>query len=360
MIFEYLLLTIIILVTFFLKSSWFKGAIGEFKVNSIIKKRLNKVDYKILKDVLLPAENGTTQIDHIIVSKYGIFVIETKNFSNWIFSNVGPFWTQVIYKKKYKFQNPIRQNYKHVKTIERLLGEPEKNIINVVVFAGDCEFKTDVPNGVVKLRRLISYINSFQDQVIDDNQVENYVGKIENYRLENTIKNKIQHIRNIDKIIFEKGYDRPTFEDKIKKQAYNILILLLFLLIIFSYLGKISKQSTKNIHDITKNNSAKVENIRKNTKDDVQKQYQSKYTHFEQKIIKQKPTAAPQQIHPYQHTYKPVQQKTHPYTELKPNVRHRAGERIMYSWIDDKGNKHFSNVGFPKNKKYTNGSIGWY
>ena len=31
--------------------------------------------------------DGTTQIDHIFVSHYGVFVVETKNTSGWIFGN---------------------------------------------------------------------------------------------------------------------------------------------------------------------------------------------------------------------------------------------------------------------------------
>jgi len=44
---------------------------------------LNKDEYKTIKNVTLPAEGGTTQIDHIIVSQYGVFVIETKNMAVW-------------------------------------------------------------------------------------------------------------------------------------------------------------------------------------------------------------------------------------------------------------------------------------
>ena len=62
-----------------LKSPWFKGVAGEFIVNISAKMMLNKDEYHLIKNVTLPTEDGTTQIDHIIVSKYGIFVVETKN-----------------------------------------------------------------------------------------------------------------------------------------------------------------------------------------------------------------------------------------------------------------------------------------
>jgi restriction system protein len=71
---------IFILLALF-KTPWFKGIFGEFQVNIAAKLLLNKEDYHLIKNVTLPTEEGTTQIDHIIVSKYGIFVIETKNLS---------------------------------------------------------------------------------------------------------------------------------------------------------------------------------------------------------------------------------------------------------------------------------------
>jgi restriction system protein len=70
-----------------LKSPWFKGVAGEFIVNISAKLLLNKDDYHLIKNVTLPTEDGTTQMDHIIVSKYGIFVVETKNMKGWIFGN---------------------------------------------------------------------------------------------------------------------------------------------------------------------------------------------------------------------------------------------------------------------------------
>ena len=62
-----------------LRSAWFKGILGEFMVNVIARWQLDKQHYHLIKNVTLPTEDGTTQIDHIIVSVYGVFVVETKN-----------------------------------------------------------------------------------------------------------------------------------------------------------------------------------------------------------------------------------------------------------------------------------------
>lgn len=62
------LLPILILAALF-KSSWFKGVVGEFIVNIAAKLMLDKNEYHLIKNVTLPTEDGTTQIDHVIVSK---------------------------------------------------------------------------------------------------------------------------------------------------------------------------------------------------------------------------------------------------------------------------------------------------
>lgn len=68
-----------------LKSAWFKGVFGEFIVNLSAKLFLDKEKYHLIKNVTLPTEDGSTQIDHVIVSRYGVFVVETKNMKGWIF-----------------------------------------------------------------------------------------------------------------------------------------------------------------------------------------------------------------------------------------------------------------------------------
>ena len=60
-----------------LKTSWFKGKFGELLVNFLLNRFLDKQQYQLIKNVTLPTEDGTTQIDHIVVSQFGIFVVET-------------------------------------------------------------------------------------------------------------------------------------------------------------------------------------------------------------------------------------------------------------------------------------------
>jgi restriction system protein len=79
MIASYWWLIALLIIISFLKTPFMKGVIGEALVNLAAALFLDKNIYRLFKNVTLPTEDGTTQVDHVIVSPYGIFVIETKN-----------------------------------------------------------------------------------------------------------------------------------------------------------------------------------------------------------------------------------------------------------------------------------------
>ncbi|MBE0369664.1 nuclease-related domain-containing protein [Pseudoalteromonas aurantia] len=189
-----------------IKSAWFKGVLGEWQVNLLIKFFLDKNEYHLIKNVTLPTEDGSTQIDQIIVSKYGIFVVETKNMKGWIYGSENQKqWTQQIFKHKSKFQNPLNQNYKHVKTLETCLSAKNYSIFSVIIFIGDSIFKTKMPDNVRFARGGIEYIKSKRDIAFSEDEVADIIEKIENGRLERSFKTNRQHVKHVRKIIEEKS-----------------------------------------------------------------------------------------------------------------------------------------------------------
>ena len=190
-------LLIALILTIF-KTPVVKGIIGEFIVNTFNSVALDKSVYQSLKNVTLPSADGTTQIDHVIVSPYGIFVIETKNMKGWIFGGERQkVWTQQIYKKRNTFQNPLRQNYKHIKALQELLGVDDKELHSVIVFTGDCKFKTKMPENVFRGVSYTRYIKSFSDVVFSDAQVEEMINSIETGRKTPSIKTHREHVKHL-------------------------------------------------------------------------------------------------------------------------------------------------------------------
>ena len=125
---------------------------GELRVRSVLTRHYP--DWPLLNDVLLPSGGGTAQIDHILVSPGGVFVIETKDMNGWIFASPGQRrWTQTymadrwsrmvgIKSKRFSFYNPLLQNEGHAKALVKLGVVDPREIRPVAVFVGDAELKT--------------------------------------------------------------------------------------------------------------------------------------------------------------------------------------------------------------------------
>lgn len=180
------------------KTPWFKGVLGEALVKLAAKLRLPEETYHRIHNVTLPTPDGTTQIDHIFVSRFGIFAVETKNMKGWIFGGENQTqWTQRIFKKSFKFQNPLRQNYKHVKALEAALEVPPESIHSVIVFTGESTFKSPMPPNVTTGGGYITYIKSFSEPVLSEAQVKQAVSQIESGRLEPNRETHRQHVQQL-------------------------------------------------------------------------------------------------------------------------------------------------------------------
>lgn len=180
------------------RTPFVKGWIGEALVRLSARIFLKPAVHHPFHNVTLRDERGTTQIDHIFVSPYGVFVVETKNMKGWIFGGERQStWTQRIYRGSHKFQNPLRQNYRHTEAIRKLLDLDEDVIHSIVVFAGDSRFKTKMPENVVQGGGYIGYIRKFRRRVFDEARVEDMCERIANGRLAQTRATHRAHVNHL-------------------------------------------------------------------------------------------------------------------------------------------------------------------
>lgn len=136
--------------------------------------------YKVLDNLMLPSNGNmnTTQIDHVVISNFGIFVIETKSYSGWIFGNAHQqHWTQVIYRFKKKFYNPLRQNFAHIKAVEALVrpAYPTVPIIGFVVFPSAEKLQVSGTDVVGQAGDIIRKIQNYTSPVLSDSEKETVV-----------------------------------------------------------------------------------------------------------------------------------------------------------------------------------------
>lgn len=176
-----------------------KGAFGEAIVSWLLS-RLPKDQYRVIHNVMLKTERGTSQVDHVVVSVYGIFAIEVKNYAGWITGTENSSqWTQTIYKKKSYFMNPIHQNYGHIKAIEALLRDETIPIYSIVTFAGDAKLKVTVQTAkVVKYGYLNDTIKKLSTKkIMDESRMSNIVKLLQTSNVDN-IQNRYTHVETIN------------------------------------------------------------------------------------------------------------------------------------------------------------------
>jgi len=215
-----LLFIIILSIGIPLFLSWYKspkqkGKRGENRVYMELCKLPE--GYHILNDLMLETEHGTTQIDHLVVSRYGVFAIETKNYKGEIYGNDNQQeWKQIIvtrvrYKNKwwkvYKyvtkntFYNPIKQACGHAAQLEKALADVvHLRVVPIVVFVGDANISNVNSNHIVVYdTQLLSAIRSYTYKVITEEQLYTIKDRINQKNVRAVVSDR-DHLRNVKNV----------------------------------------------------------------------------------------------------------------------------------------------------------------
>ena len=173
------------------------GWMGEVQTSLGQRLLLDQNTYISINNLTLDSADGSTQIDHVIVSRFGIFVVETKKLNGWIFANEKHAqWTQCLFGKKFQFQNPLRQNYRHIKVLSQLLNLPEEKFHSVVVFWGSAKFQTAIPPQVIT-SGYTAYIKQKSEPILNDSAVTAIVNTLNDVALPKTWKTRRDHIKSL-------------------------------------------------------------------------------------------------------------------------------------------------------------------
>lgn len=179
-----------------------KGIRGEKTVSRILNRIANKYDGYVINDVIIPGNNeATSQIDHILFSRRGIFVVETKNYSGRLYgSGSQKQWTQVLAygHTKNKMYNPIMQNQTHIFNLQKIIGREIDMFSCVVILGANISYLTNVDEvyTAFELKRMLK--REAKNYKYDQNAIYNAHEKILEYK-ENPIATEKEHIQNIKK-----------------------------------------------------------------------------------------------------------------------------------------------------------------
>jgi hypothetical protein len=184
----------------------FRQNIGELMVIEKFAELRPHLDfsYHLINNITVPSKfTGTSQIDHILVCAYGIFVFETTKRKGFISGGISQKqWVQRLGRNiKFEFPNPIRQNLAHILALSENTNLPEELFYNVVVFSGDCHLDADFGEDVIYLSGLKDYLNMPREHLLDRDEIAMVVGKIEMCRKERSLETDEQHINAIREYI---------------------------------------------------------------------------------------------------------------------------------------------------------------
>lgn len=186
-----------------------KGLAGEYSIYKKLKNYEND-GAKILFNLYIPTYNNkTTEIDVVMISTKGLFVIESKNYSGWIFGRENQRkWTQSFHigygetQKEY-FYNPIMQNEYHIKYLKKIIGD-NINIHSLIVFLDSCKLKNiklkeNSSNYVIylsQLKTVITQIFNNQQDILYPRQVDELYNKLYAYsQADESIK--LKHVSDL-------------------------------------------------------------------------------------------------------------------------------------------------------------------
>lgn len=174
-----------------------KGRRGEKQV-AVLLSLLPKDKYKVINNLLLQSGGYSTQIDHVVVSVYGIFVIETKYYKGWIYGGENSeFWTKNVYGHKYELRNPLWQNKGHIKAITRLLDDPGLvPIHSIVAFSHQARLKVDRSLPVMYWHQVVPYIRRYQEPVLSESDVDEVYHTLLSANIEDREAEK-QHVKSV-------------------------------------------------------------------------------------------------------------------------------------------------------------------
>lgn len=176
-----------------------EGRKGEQTVASVLDLLKGK-DGQVINDIILPVwDDSTTEIDHIMVSTKGVFVIETKNWAgiiqgdeekeNWIQTLGDGSVNNVHY-------SPVMQNSTHLRAVKILLNIPDEKIHSYIVFPKAESIDKVKANNVYNLQDFIENIKSLPDDVLTLDEVDDYFDMLQQYK-ECPIQSVEEHIKEV-------------------------------------------------------------------------------------------------------------------------------------------------------------------
>ena len=175
-----------LLLVMFLVTSWlgynlpgFKGVFAEYKLNRLLRWRLSGRYQHFRKLKLLTEKNELTEIDHLVLCPFGIFVIAVRSDRGYIYgSETEANWTRQYFGRIKHLMNPLHQNFKNVEAVKQFLQlkntEAVQQLYSVIAFSKVAHFRTEMPNNVMYVNAVSGYLKQFNEPCLTEDQLNRF------------------------------------------------------------------------------------------------------------------------------------------------------------------------------------------
>lgn len=201
----------------FINSPKTKGKVGEMFVGLSLGGDIPNEKY-VINDLLVYKDGKSHQIDHIVIRKTGVFVIETKNYSGQIYGQDNQKeWTQVLAygQEKNRFYNPIFQNKSHIYALSKIVGKKDC-FVSIIVFP-KADIMTYFDAHVGNITDMKRWLKQDRQEILTTNEVEQIYTQLIDHKNNPRLTNE-QHIDNIYNL-------RQSIENNICPRCTNKLVM---------------------------------------------------------------------------------------------------------------------------------------
>ena len=180
-----------------------KGEYGESRVSDILCSLPEP--YQVINNVLIHNKERTSQIDHNVVSLFGIFVIETKNYSGLISgAERSENWKESFKTTgSHYFRNPIKQNWGHIYALSEYLNYDKRLFKSIIVFSDSAILRVNTTIPVIYISQLKETIMSYQQELLLLEEIEPIAKRLREASVFDT-ETEDKHTQSVREIIAKK------------------------------------------------------------------------------------------------------------------------------------------------------------
>lgn len=168
-----------------------KEEIGEYKIEVQLDQLPS--EFKRISNLLLKTAEGIEQIDHLVISPYGFFLLEVKSLAGLIVGEEeDPNWYQSINWRVKAFPNPLSVNLAHIETLQALIEVDETfPFFSFVTFNRRCDLKVISGSVFFDTDILAALLRKAQQEVLSQTEVNMFYDKISQANiLDQSIRNE--------------------------------------------------------------------------------------------------------------------------------------------------------------------------